>query len=108
MSVFRIGITIQAFDQCRRFLPIHTAPLNQELHYFLIRRNDAGKTADFGGHVGHRGPFIDAQGFNRLARIFHDFGQCLAAANVVQAQNLQNEIFCCNVRVLRSPNHNLH
>ena len=89
-------------------LAIHAAPLHQEIDRFLVGRDDAGEAANLRRHVGHGGALVHAELFDGLARVLHHFGQRLAAAHVVEAENLQNEIFRRDVGMLLAANDDLH
>src|SRR6185369_5099001 len=85
----------------------HASPLNQELDCFSIRSNDAGKSANLGCHVRHGCPFIDAEFFDGLSRVLDDLRQGFSAAHVVEAKNLQNEVFRSHIGSPCSPNQDL-
>ena len=102
------GSLIQTRDHGLGLLPIHAAALDQEINRFAVWRDDAGESADFRRHVGHGGALVHAQRFDGLARVLHHFGQGLAAAHVIEAQNFQNEILGSDVGMLPAANDDLH
>src|SRR5580700_854950 len=108
VRVLRIRIAVQAFDHGFGFLFIHAAALDQEVDRFFVGSDDAGEAADFGRHVGHGGAFVDAEFFDGLARVLHHLRQRLAAAHVIEAENLQDEIFRGDVLMLPAADNNLH
>src|SRR5206468_781331 len=66
---------------------------DQEIDRLPVRTDDASEAADLGRHVGHGGALVHTQRFDGLARVLHHLGQSFAAADVIQAQDFQNEIF---------------
>src|SRR6266480_7440297 len=103
LSVLRVIVAAQALNQRFRLFAIHAATLNQKFDNLLVRSNDPGEPADLSRHIRHRSALIHAEFFNGLARILHDFRQCLAAAHVIETEYLQNKIFRGNVRMLLAP-----
>src|SRR6266699_2189544 len=107
LSVLRVIVAAQALNQRFRLFAIHAATLNQKFDNLLVRSNDPGEPADLSRHIRHRSALIHAEFFNGLARILHDFRQCLAAAHVIETEYLQNEIFRGHVRMLLAPDDDL-
>src|SRR6266699_801754 len=107
LSVLRVIVAAQALNQRFRLFAIHAATLNQKFDNLLVRSNDPGEPADLSRHIRHRSALIHAEFFNGLARILHDFRQCLAAAHVIETEYLQNKIFRGNVRMLLAPDDDL-
>src|SRR3989442_5082673 len=105
LSVLRVIVAAQALNQRFRFFAIHAAALNEKFDNLLVRSNDPGEPADLSRHIRHRSALIHAELFNGLARVLHDFRQCLAAAHVIETEYLQNKIFCGHVRMLLAPDH---
>src|SRR5437667_1415523 len=107
LSVLRVIVAAQALNQRFRLLVIHPPMLNQKFDNLLVRSDDPGEPADLSRHIRHRSALIHAEFFNGLARILHDFRQCLAAAHVIETEYLQNEIFRGHVRMLLAPDDDL-
>src|SRR5438552_2615345 len=103
LGVLRVIVAAQALNQRFRLFAIHAATLNQKFDNLLVRSNDPGEPADLSRHIRHRGALIDAEFFNGLARILHDFRQCLAAAHVIETEYFQNKIFRSDVQMLLAP-----
>src|ERR1700722_1444087 len=108
MRVPGIRIAEQALDHSLGFCAIHTASLNQEINRFFVGRDDAGESTDLGRHVGHGSALVNAEPFNRFARILHPFGECLAGAHIIEAQNFQNEILRRDIRMALASNYDPH
>src|SRR5207244_3297592 len=105
LGLFRVIVPAYAINHVFRLFAIHAPTLNQKFDNLLVRSNDPGEPADLSRHIRHRSALIHAEFFNGLARILHDFRQCLAAAHVIETEYLQNEIFRGNVRMLLAPDH---
>src|SRR5581483_10203484 len=105
---FGVGITAQAVDHLLRSTAVHGAAFHEKVDNFVVGCDYAGKSADLGSHVGHGGAFVDAQLFDRVASVFHNLGQRLAAAHVIERENLQNKIFGGHIRVLLTSDHDLY
>jgi len=67
---------------------LHTTALHQKLNHFFIGSHNASETSNFGGHIGHGGALIHRESFDRFARVLHHLRQRLAAAHVVERENL--------------------
>src|SRR4030095_3173089 len=82
---------------------------HKELDGLPISTNDAGKSSDLCGHVGHRGSFVDIQIGDRFARVFDDLADRVAVTHKFCAKDGKHEIFCGDVVGLatRDPNENL-
>ena len=88
MRILGARIAIQPFDHRFRFLAIDAAALHQKVDRLFVRRHDAREPTNLRSHVGHGGALIDAEFLDRLACILHHLGERLAAAYVIQAENL--------------------
>ena len=97
LGVLSIGIAVQALEHGFGFLAIDAAAFCQKFHYFGVGRDNAGEASDFGGHIGHGGALVHAERLDGFAGIFHHLGQRFTAANIIEAQNLENEILRCHI-----------
>src|SRR5207244_3727788 len=103
LGLFRVIVPAYAINHVFRLFAIHAPTLNQKFDNLLVRSNYPGDPANLSRHIRHRSSLIHAEFFNGLARILHDFRQCLAAAHVIETEYLQNKIFRGNVRMLLAP-----
>ncbi len=92
MRILRVRIAVQTFNHRLGLLAIHPTSFGQEVDRFLIRSNNTSEPADLSRHVGHGGALVHAEFFDGLPRILHHFRERLAAAHVVEAQNLKDEV----------------
>src|SRR5438552_13409079 len=108
MRILRVGIAVQARGHGFGLFAIHSSALDQEIDSLFVGRNNSSKAANLRRHVGHGGTLIDTELFDGFAGILHHLRQRFAAAHVVEAQNLQNEIFGGYVRMPLAVDHNPH
>src|SRR5947207_12880302 len=89
-------------------LTIHAPPIEQEINRLPVRRDNSREAADLGRHIGSSGALVHAELFDGLSGVLHYFGQRFATADIVEAENLQNEILRGHVRMLPAANNDFH